>query len=104
MDPSCNNELQGRFVSPNGRMAAVIYSRNCGATTGDNYQISIVRADQEPTGEGNALILDNVPSYSPRFQPTWHGDNALSIPIPAGARVFSKNIHVNGVQVTFQQL
>jgi hypothetical protein len=85
-------------------MAAIAYSRNCGATTGDNYQISIVSADEEPTGVGNALILDSAPSYSPDFKPMWHGDAALTIPVPAGARVFSKSGRVNGVQVTFQQL
>jgi hypothetical protein len=104
VSPSCRNEPHGRSVSPNGKMAAIVYSRNCGATTGDNYQISIVPADEAPTGTGNALILDSGPSYSPHFKPMWHGDGALTIPVPAGARVFSKNRRVNGVQVTFQQL
>lgn len=104
VDPSCQNELQGRSVSPNGKMAAVVYSRNCGATTGDNYQVSIVPAGEKPAGKGNALIVDSTPPYSPRFQPMWRGDDALIIPIPAGARLFSKSSLVHGVQVTFQQL
>jgi hypothetical protein len=85
-------------------MAAIVFSRNCGATVGDNYQISIVPADEKPTGAGNTLILDQAPSYSPRFKPTWHSDSALTIPVPAGARMFSENNHVNGVRATFQKL
>lgn len=84
-------------------MTAIVFSRNCGTTVGDNYQISIVPADEEATGAGNTLILDQAPSYSRRFKPTWSGESALTVPVPAGARVFSESNHVNGVGVTFQK-
>lgn len=85
-------------------MAAVIFSRNCGATVGDNYQISIIPVSEEPEGKGNVLVLDQAPDYSARLKPIWNGDGAVTIPIPAGARVFDKHNSASGVQVVFQQL
>lgn len=85
-------------------MAAVVFSRNCGATVGDNYQVSIIPTSEEPEGKGNVLVLDQAPDYSPNLKPVWSGDGAVIIPVPAGARMFSKSNRASGVQVTFQQL
>lgn len=103
-EPSCRNEPKGRSLSPNGKMAAVVFSRNCGATVGDNYQVSIIPTSEEPEGKGNVLVLDQAPDYSPNLKPVWSGDGAVIIPVPAGARMFSKSNRASGVQVTFQQL
>lgn len=103
-EPSCQNEPKGRSLSPNGKLAAVVFSRNCGATVGDNYQVSIMPTAEEPEGKGNVLVLDQAPNYSPDLKPVWNGDGAVTIPVPAGARMFSKSNRVNGVQVTFRQL
>lgn len=85
-------------------MYAVIFSRNCGATVGDNYQVSIVPSGAPPTGKGNTLVVDQAPPYSDRFKPIWNGNDSIVIPIPIGSRIFSKADNVNGVRVTFKQL
>lgn len=103
-EPSCRNEPKGRSISPNGKMAAVVFSRNCGATVADNYQVSVISSSDQPEGKGNALVLDQAPDYSPDLKPVWNGNGAVAIPVPAGARVFSKSNRANGVQVTFRQL
>lgn len=103
-EPSCRNELKGRSLSPNGKMVAVVFSRNCGATVGDNYQVSIIPTSAEPEGKGNVLVLDQAPDYSPSLKPIWNGDRAVTIPIPAGARLFSRSDQANGVRVTFRQV
>lgn len=84
-------------------MAAVVFSRNCGATVSDNYQVSIIPTSDEPEGKGNVLVLDQAPEYSPNLKPVWNGDGAVTIPVPAGSRMFAKSDHANGVRVTFQQ-
>lgn len=85
-------------------MAAVVFSRNCGATVGDNYQVSIIPIAEEPEGKGNVLVLDQAPDYTPGLKPIWSGNGAVTIPIPAGARVFDRRNSANGVRVAFQQL
>jgi hypothetical protein len=101
---SCDNEFKGRSLSPDGKLAAVVFSRNCGATVGDNYQVSVVSASEEPTGKGNVVVLDQAPDYSPSLKPVWNGNTTLIIPIPVGARVFSKTDRANGVGIIFKQI
>ena len=103
-EPSCQNEPQNRSLSPDGKAAVVIFSRNCGATVGNNYQVSVVLSSEVPTGKGNVLVADQTPTYSSRFKPVWNGKNSVTVPIPPGARVFTKDDNVNGVQVIFQQM
>jgi hypothetical protein len=103
-EPSCQNESQGHSLSPDGKRSAVIFSRNCGATVGDNYQVSIVANGETPAGKGNALVVDQAPPYSDRLKPMWNGSDSIIIPIPAGSRIFSKADNVSGVRVTFKQM
>ena len=103
-EPSCQNELKGRSLSANGKWAAVVFSRNCGATVGDNYQVSIVPNDEAPTGKGNVLVVDQSPPYSDRFKPVWNGNGAVTVLIPPGARVFTKSSDVGSIRVTFRQM
>jgi hypothetical protein len=103
-EPSCQNELRGSPSSPDGKSVAVIFSRNCGATVGDNCQVSIAPSGETPTGKGNILVADQAPAYSDRFQPVWNGSSSVTVPIPPGARVFAKTDNLGRVQVTFRQM
>jgi len=103
-EPSCENELQGHSLSPDGKWSAVIFSRNCGATVGDSYQVSIVPSGEMPIGKGNALVVDQAPPYSNRLKPIWNGGDSIIVPIPAGSRIFLKVDYVSGVRVTFKQM
>ncbi len=100
---SCENEIVVRSPSPDGKRSAVIFSRNRGATVGFNYQVSIVAGGKAPTGVGNVLVVDQAPAYSARFRPVWNGNSSVTVPIPPGARVFTKVNSVAGVGVTFRQ-
>jgi hypothetical protein len=103
-EPACQNELQGRSLSPNGKKSAVIFSRNCGATVGENYQVSIVPNGEALSDKGNALVVDQAPPYSDRLKPIWNGNDSITVPIPTGSRIFSKADNVSGVWVTFKQM
>jgi hypothetical protein len=103
-EPSCQNELRGRWPSPDGKATVVTFMRNCGATVGDNYQVSIVSGAETPSGAGNALVVDQVPPYSDNLTPIWNGSSSVTVPIPAGSRVFMRNDNVDGVRVIFEQL
>lgn len=101
LQPTCENEILGQSVSPDGKMTAVIFSRNCGATVGFNYQVSILASTKVPKGSGNVLIADQTPSYSDTLKPIWRGNRSVLVPIPQGSRIFYKNDNVQGVKVAF---
>jgi hypothetical protein len=55
----CENELVGEHTSPDGQYKAVLFVRDCGATTGFNTQVSLLRSNQHlKNGSGNLFIAD----------------------------------------------
>lgn len=103
-EPFCKNQILARSPNPSGKMVAVVFSRNCGATVGDNVQVSIVRRGDDVTRKGNTLIMDKAPSYSDAYRPIWSGDSSVVLIIPNAARTFLQNKHVSGVSVTYKQM
>jgi hypothetical protein len=54
---SCHNEVWDIVANPTAQLLAIVFSRNCGATTGENAQVSIISPHSPPDGQGNALIM-----------------------------------------------
>jgi hypothetical protein len=96
--PLCENEIVHLAQSPSGARTAVVFNRNCGATTGFNTQVSILpSADAASENSGNVLALDDqVP-----LQIHWTSESQLSIAGVASARVFKQESQVAGVTVTY---
>src|SRR5689334_1844736 len=71
----CGNREVERVPSPDGTLEAVLFQRDCGATTDFSTQVSIV-----PTGErladqgGNAFVADANHDRAPRA--AWGGPHA----------------------------
>ena len=56
----CENQVIYERISPNGLLKAVVFSRECGATTGTSAHISVVpRFFGTPSGAGNVFIADS---------------------------------------------
>ena len=57
---SCENELLFQVNSPDNQYKAVIFTRDCGATTAKSYQISILKIDKEFDNKekGNLFIAE----------------------------------------------
>ena len=106
---ACQNTIASRSLSPNGALAAVLFQRDCGATTGFSTQISIVHPDDKPTGAGNAFIADDdhgaarVGSWEASWAETkWLASDHLLIRYAAKSRLFKRNASVSGVKITYQ--
>jgi hypothetical protein len=104
IEPACKNEVLGTSLSPNGSLVAVAFSRNCGATTSENLQVSILHQGEVPEGKGNALIMDHTPPYSDASKPMWTSDGNLTLMIPRNARVFFRKEDVEEVEITFKEM
>lgn len=69
-----DNVIIAEKVSPDGKYIAVMFNRNAGATTGNNYQISIItNGTQLPNDGGNVFI-----SYS-KADFEWRDNQTLVI-------------------------
>ena len=91
----CANEIVSESLSPNGKLKAVIFTRNCGATTALSRQVSIISGSKDLANHaGNVFISADAPTLGIR----WIDDQNLTIigggdasPLPvegfAGVRV-----------------
>jgi len=75
----CGNEVYSQVVSPDGERKAVVFQRDCGATTGFSTQISIIDSSDDLKNEsGNIYIIDGHPkNVSPGLK--WLSNTELKI-------------------------
>lgn len=95
----CDNELIRRSISPNGLLSAELFSRNCGATTGFNTQLLIVRIRDLPSDEaGDFLIADGQLPITLR----WLSETRLSVAGAGGSGTFKQESEANGLTVVYE--
>jgi hypothetical protein len=97
-DPECRNEIREEVVSPDGTTKVVIFSRDCGATTGFNCQGSILPAgDPLPNDDGgNAFIFDTGGAKA-----TWTDSTTLAVSVEGSARAFKREVAVRGIKLDY---
>ena len=94
----CGNEELSRYISPDGKVDAVAFMRNCGATTSYSLHISIV-----PSGKrirkrktGNVYISDYcLTDYH------WTSDSELIIERKERGEVFKSETSFRGYSVSY---
>jgi len=101
--------VASRSLSPDGNHAAVLFQRDCGATTGFSTQISILDADGKPSGGGNAFVADddhgaprNGNWEGPWADMKWLSPKRLLIRYAAKSRLIKQKERVSGVNITYQ--
>jgi hypothetical protein len=91
----CQNEVLSQATSPSGRLKAVVFSRDCGATTGVSVQVSILRSGARLRNvKGNALITDRAEWRSLK----WEREDTVLVGFSNEPRVFAED-SVKGVRV-----
>ena len=91
--------------SPSGKLKAVVFERDCGATTRFGYQVSLIPSNENlPSGAGNVFTADDnhgavVAMY---IRTRWESDHSLVIEYPKNTRVFSKRNQLAGVSISYQ--
>jgi hypothetical protein len=83
----CGNEELSNLPAPDGRHRAVVFQRDCGATTGFSRQVSILPATQAlPNEGGNVLAFGdreqpdpNAPGVGPQLRLAWRTADTLEV-------------------------
>lgn len=95
---ACKNEMIQRAELPTGSYAAALFERNCDATSGNNFQVSIFRSENEADGPGNTFVVDYPDEYyhqnrsRPAIKLHWTSDSSLTIEYSSGARIFTQAV------------
>jgi hypothetical protein len=103
----CDNEVLATELSPDKAFQAVVFIRDCGATTRNSIQVSILRHKQWlPNDPGNLFIAEAVGPTDgtiggPEVKVTWTAPRAVRIEHRQKARLFLSNSHSSGVSAVY---
>jgi hypothetical protein len=93
----CGNDIVSAMTSPDGVWDAVLFERNCGATTGLTTQISVLPHGEKLSGKGNVFIADADhgraaagPWGGPWAEMRWLAADHLQVTHARNARVFAR--------------
>ncbi len=98
-DLGCENEISRSITSPSGELKVVVFHRGCGATTGFNTQVSVLKVTASlPNEGGNVLVIEGkVP-----LQIKWSSEGNLSVSGLSSEKVFKREPSVSGVAISYQ--
>jgi hypothetical protein len=109
----CGNQIVSETFSPNKKNKAVIFVRDCGATTGYSTQVSILDHDHKlkNTEGGNVLIAyDNYyGEHSNHFggldvKAVWMDNENVTLIFDHGAEVNIKETELHGIKINHQDV
>jgi hypothetical protein len=106
-EAACSNEIINKVQSPTGSYTAAIFERNCGATSGNNFQVSIFRSDAALGELGNTFVIDYSADQYPDVplqavvKLHWTSQSDVTIEYKRGARIFTQAIMIEGVKVRY---
>jgi hypothetical protein len=104
VDP-CGNAVVSEVYSPDRRLKAVVFLRDCGATAGVSTHLSVLDGSEalltqptsfRSTSSGNVFIADNV-----AVTVAWLEPARLRVTYNQDARVSRSEKHVDGVTVEY---
>lgn len=98
----CGNDIVAQLASPDKKHRAVLFQRDCGATTGFSTQVSILneRENLENSG-GNILIADDHPNNN-RFELSWVDSRTLLIKNTKTANALKKEGALGSIVVRYE--
>jgi hypothetical protein len=108
---ACQNTVASRSPSPDGRLTAILFQRDCGATTGFSTQISILSPDDKVSVAGNAFRADDghgaarIGHWGGSWaEMKWLSPDHLLVRYDAKSRLFMQDEEVSGVRITYQAI
>jgi hypothetical protein len=96
---TCDNEIVKEIYSSDKKYKAVIFRRDCGATTGTSSQLSILKAEKELENQGgNTFAIDKGEIKEVK----WQNLRQLTVHYDSIARTFEKKEIVEDISVKYE--
>jgi hypothetical protein len=104
--PLCSNTVVTEALSPDKQYRAVVFRRDCGATTDFSTQVSLLSSSQSLQGSGNVFIVDlkkSVAVSKPSdVQVRWTKNRTLTVRYASQqVRVFQQETRWNDVAIAY---
>jgi hypothetical protein len=105
----CGNSPIAEYPSPDGRLKAVVFERNCGATTGFSTQVSILRPNSELENEGGNLFVADTGNGrapagidgGPEVRVRWLSNALVEVQYHPDVRISRASKKVYGAEVAY---
>jgi hypothetical protein len=98
MPDPCANAQVSETISPDGKLKAVTFRRDCGATTKETVQVSVLPAKKRlPNEAGNVFVASGEPLIVVR----WISDRHLSISGGGVSGAFKADKSFGDIEVTY---
>lgn len=108
---TCANDIVSRVPSPNGKLDAVLFQRDCGATTGFSTQVSVVEAETSANVSGNAFVANDDGGRArtgnwggPWAETKWLAADHLFIRYASGAKVYQEREKIGEVKLSYEAI
>ena len=106
---SCGNNVLSELPSPDASRRAVLFVRNCGATTRFSTQLALISSGRSlPNEGGNVLVAETGyeptgvdDSGRPAVAVQWVSADELRVTYAEGIRVFRKELELAGVGISY---
>jgi hypothetical protein len=106
----CGNDLVNEVRSPGGKIKAVVFQRDCGATTGFSTQVSLLSSNKSlPNESGNLFVATtdhgNAPAAAwggPIVEISWTDDANLLLRHDKRAGLSKREESLGGVKIRYE--
>ncbi|MEZ5312883.1 MAG: hypothetical protein R2862_04110 [Thermoanaerobaculia bacterium] len=96
----CADTIKKELVSPDGRYVALVFDRDCGATTKVSTQIVIREAAKRVDLKEASPVL--VVKEASEIALMWDSPGALTIDLPEDAETYTKRDAWQGIQIDYR--
>jgi len=102
----CANEVVSDVHSPDGKARAVVFRRDCGATTDFTLNVSILRATEPLTNEGGNVFRSESDGKVPPLEVKviWRDSSHLLVSFPRRARVYRQYGTRGAIRIDYEKL
>lgn len=105
-DATCGNDIVHVAQAPGRSHKAVVFRRDCGATTGFSTHVSVLPSGEEVVGSGNVLVADGGREDSawggPWVETAWRSPTSLVVKHDAKARLFQQIYRAGSVAISYR--
>src|SRR5258706_8051868 len=109
----CGNKIVNEINSPDKKCKVVIFTRDCGATTGFSTQVSVIESDDklEKNDNGNILIMSDKTGDGLTFEnggakvkARWDGNNDLRIYFDQRTETSKQRNRIEDIKISYEQI
>ncbi|WEK05242.1 MAG: hypothetical protein P0Y65_02995 [Candidatus Devosia phytovorans] len=98
--PSCDVSISDRQTAPDGQFDLVVFSRDCGTTTGPNTQAALIPAGDDLPEDAASFV--SVGQTDAALDARWDGFGNIELTLPQGAEIYRQDEAVAGVTVIYR--